>query len=144
MQDPIWDRTQQAKKGRDGCRVPLPWAAEGATFGFGGELAWLPQPDEFGTVAVSSQSGEDDSTLELYREAMRLRRQLQTGEELDWVPTEHPQVLHFVRPNGWHCITNFGIEAVALPNLVLRLSTARLREGRLPGEATAWLSEPPG
>lgn len=144
LRDPIWERTQRAKKGRDGCRVPLPWSTEGATFGFGAELAWLPQPEEFGPAAVSSQSGEGDSTLELYREAMRLRRQLQTGEELAWVPAEHPQILHFVRPNGWHCITNFGTEPVALPNLVLRLSTARLQEDRLPGEATAWMSEPPG
>ena len=35
LQDPIWLRTQNAKKGRDGCRVPLPWHHEGNSFGFG-------------------------------------------------------------------------------------------------------------
>ncbi len=35
---------------------------------------WLPQPDDFGTFAVSEQSGAEDSTLELYRAALALRR----------------------------------------------------------------------
>ena len=35
LQDPIWMRTLQTKKGRDGCRVPLPWTDDGDSFGFG-------------------------------------------------------------------------------------------------------------
>ena len=33
-QDPIWFRTGGADPGRDGCRVPLPWAGVESPFGF--------------------------------------------------------------------------------------------------------------
>jgi alpha-glucosidase len=29
-------------------------------------------------------------------------------EEITWHETGDASVLHFSRPNGWHCITNFG------------------------------------
>jgi alpha-glucosidase len=143
LQDPIWLRTQHAKKGRDGCRVPLPWTSDGKSYGFGAGTGWLPQPASFAGTAVSEQDGHDGSTLEVYREALRLRRQLQTDEQLEWVATDHDDVLHFVRPGGWHCVTNFGTEAVPLPDGVVRLSSGVLTEGILPGETTVWLTEWP-
>ncbi|HEX7203451.1 MAG TPA: glycoside hydrolase family 13 protein, partial [Arthrobacter sp.] len=60
-QDPTFFRTQGAETGRDGCRVPLPWAADKPGFGFAdsfpGEPAspWLPQPAEFGPLAADQQ-----------------------------------------------------------------------------------------
>ena len=30
-EDPTFHRTEGAQKGRDGCRVPLPWSGDGAT-----------------------------------------------------------------------------------------------------------------
>ncbi|MDN5898988.1 MAG: DUF3459 domain-containing protein, partial [Brachybacterium sp.] len=68
--------------GRDGCRVPLPWVQDAPAFGFSpsGE-SWLPQPTEFGPLAVDQQLGADGSVLELYREALRLRRRLRLGEQ---------------------------------------------------------------
>jgi len=143
LQDPIWHRTLNTKKGRDGCRVPLPWSHDGDSYGFGASQAWLPQPAAFSRSAVTAQSGTDGSTLEMYREALRLRRQLQTAERLEWVPTKDPDVLHFVRPGGWHCISNFGTVPVELPEGVLRISSSP-RQGRmLPGETTVWLTEWP-
>ncbi len=71
------------------------------SFGFGAALAHLPQPAWFVRHAVSAQEDEADSTLEMYRAALQLRRELQTGEELTWLETDHPDVLHFTRPNGW-------------------------------------------
>ena len=113
LQDPIWLRTQNTKKGRDGTRVPLPWTAEGESYGFGVSHAHLPQPASFSRTAVAAQLADPGSTLRLYREALRLRRELQTAEELDWVPADEPEVLHFVRPGGrsWHCVTNFGTDS---------------------------------
>jgi alpha-glucosidase len=143
LQDPIWLRTLNTKKGRDGCRVPLPWTGEGDSYGFGDGPSWLPQPAAFSGQAVSAQSGQPGSTLELYREALRVRRQLQTAEELTWVPTDDPQVLHFVRPGGWHCVTNFGAEPAALPAGVVRVASAPLVDDRLPGECTVWFTEWP-
>ena len=143
LQDPIWLRTLNAKKGRDGCRVPLPWTEDGPALGFGSGSAWLPQPAGFATHAVSAQSGRDDSTLELYRSALRTRRALQTAEQLAWVDTGRADVLHFVRPNGWHCVTSFGTEPYALPEGVVRVASAPVEDGQLPGEATAWITDWP-
>jgi alpha-glucosidase len=95
--------------------------------------------------------------LELYREALRVRRQLQTAEELEWVPTGNPDVLHFVRPRGlggcppgngqspggWHCVTNFGTTPIRLTDGVVRVSSVPPTDGTLPGESTAWLTEWP-
>ena len=142
LQDPIWRRTRNTKKGRDGCRVPLPWTTDGNSYGFGGP-SWLPQPVGFSRTAVAAQSGRPGSTLELYREALRVRRQLQTAEELEWIPTDNPDVLHFVRPGGWHCVTNFGTAPVCQPEGVVRVSSVPLTDGTLPGECTAWLTEWP-
>ena len=143
LQDPIWQRTLNEKKGRDGCRVPLPWSHEGASFGFGSGHSWLPQPAGFSKTAVAAQHSQPASTLELYREALRVRRQLQTSEELEWLPSGHPDVLHFVRPGGWHCISNFGAETLALPDGVTRVSSVPHPAGVLPAESTVWLTEWP-
>ena len=143
LQDPIWQRTLNTEKGRDGCRVPLPWTDAGDSYGFGGGSSWLPQPPGFAGHAVSEQAGRPGSTLELYREALRVRRQLQGAEELTWVESRDPQVLHLVRPGGWHCVTNFGAEPVALPDGVVRVASLPLTEGLLPAESTVWLTEWP-
>jgi alpha-glucosidase len=143
LQDPIWMRTLNTKKGRDGCRVPLPWTDEGDSYGFGSGPSWLPQPAGFSRQAVSAQLRNAESTLQLYREALRVRRQLQGAEELEWLPPGHPEVLHFVRPGGWHCVTNFGTESVPLPEGVVRVSSVPLTDGRLPGECTVWLTDWP-
>lgn len=31
--DPVWERSQHTIRGRDGCRVPLPWTT-GSGYGF--------------------------------------------------------------------------------------------------------------
>ena len=63
-----------------------PWTHDGDSYGFAGR-AWL-QPAGFSRTAVSAQSGQDGSTLELYRDALRMRRQLQTVERLEWLPVD--------------------------------------------------------
>ncbi len=139
LQDPIWLRTGHTKKGRDGCRVPLPWTADGPSFGFGDGPGHLPQPADFGPVSVAGQSGDPTSTLELYRTALRLRRELQTVESLEWVPTENPDVLHFVREGGWNCLANFGTEPVALTAGEVLVASGPLDGDRLPAETAVWL-----
>ncbi len=140
LQDPIWLRTQNAKKGRDGCRVPLPWSAQGPAYGFGSGHAWLPQPAGFAAAAVDAQAGSDGSTLELYRTALRVRKSLQTAEQLTWVSTGRDDVLHFVRPNGWQCVTNFGATPYELPAGVVRVASAPVEGGLLAPESSVWLT----
>jgi hypothetical protein len=77
--------------------VPLPWKVEGTSFGFGDGGSHLPQPDWFSKYAVEAQDGTEGSTLELYRTALKLRRELQTSEDLEWVENGNPDVLHFRR-----------------------------------------------
>ncbi len=139
-QDPTFVRTGGAEIGRDGCRVPLPWTADGPSFGFGSNGAHLPQPAWFGGYAVDTQSGNEQSTLSFYRTALALRRQWQTGEELSWVDETADTILHFTRPGGWHCMTNFGAEAVNPPQGPVLVSSAPLDDGMLPPDTTVWVS----
>lgn len=138
-QDPSFFRNKGVEIGRDGCRVPLPWSAEGTSFGFGVGDAHLPQPEWFSEYAVEVQDEQEGSTLELYRQALRLRRELQTAEELTWHETANAEMLHFTRPGGWQVVTNFGDESVELPAGELLVSSRPLEGGRLPANTTAWL-----
>ncbi|MGJ9403981.1 glycoside hydrolase family 13 protein [Arthrobacter sp. KK5.5] len=140
-QDPTFFRNPGVDKGRDGCRVPLPWERDGDSFGFGASGAHLPQPGWFGEYSVEAQDGVPGSTLELYRAALRLRRELQTEETLEWVETGSESVLAFRRPNGWVTVTNFGDEPAPLPEGEVLLGSAPVADGALPGAATAWLKQ---
>jgi len=136
LEDPVASRST-TDKGRDGCRVPLPWSAAGPSYGFGSQAAHLPQPDWFAAYAVSVQEADPDSTLNLYRRALGLRG-LFSGSELSWVESE-PSVLHFARPGGVRCLTNFGAEPVALPAGEILLSSGPLDHALLPSDTTVWL-----
>lgn len=127
--------------GRDGCRVPLPWSASGPSFGFGVGGAHLPQPEWFAEYAVEVEDADPSSTLNLYREALRLRRLLQTEESLEWSEARD-DVLRFSRPNGWQVVMNFGTEPFDLgPDAEHAvLATVALDGSALPGEATAWIA----
>ncbi|MET3510347.1 glycoside hydrolase family 13 protein [Plantibacter sp. MCCC 1A11337] len=124
--------------GRDGCRVPLPWSAQGPSFGFGGAVAHLPQPTWFAEYAVDVEAADPNSTLSLYREALRLRRLLQTEERLEWIETGRPDVVRFVRPNGWQVLTNFGTEPFPLEAEHDAVVLGSLQAGSVPGESTVW------
>ncbi|MCC3279233.1 glycoside hydrolase family 13 protein [Arthrobacter sp. zg-Y40] len=137
-QDPAFFRNAGVEKGRDGCRVPLPWTTEEPSFGFGTGAPHLPQPEWFGPAAVSLQDADTDSTLYFYRRALELRGKRQGAEELAWVPSA-ASVLHFTRPGGWQSITNFGTAAVALPAGTVLHTSASLEGGLLPPDTTAWL-----
>lgn len=142
LQDPIWQRTGHQRKGRDGCRIPLPWTMEGKSFGFGTNGAHLPQPDWFGGFSVEAQDGIAESTLEFYRHALKLRGQLQSYEDLEWISGTGESVLHFRRPGQWQSITNFGREPLALPPGKVLISSSKLTAGQLPPDTTAWLTGP--
>ncbi|EYR61923.1 alpha-amylase [Actinotalea ferrariae CF5-4] len=141
LQDPIWERTEHQEKGRDGCRVPIPWEKDGPSFGFGAsDRPTLPQPAWFGDLSVQAQDGVEGSTLELYREALRLRRELRGDESLEWLHDGEPTTtLHLRRSSGWECVTNFSDAPVPLPAGEVLLASGPLGDGELPGETTVWL-----
>jgi alpha-glucosidase len=140
LEDPMASRSTK-EKGRDGCRVPLPWTPDGPSYGFGVAGAHLPQPDWFGSYAISVQEADPNSTLNLYRRALSLRGQLFVGSDLGWVESES-QVLCFERGGGVRCLANFGSEAIALPSGDVMLTSAPLQAGELPGDTTVWLRTP--
>lgn len=143
LQDPTWFRTGNKVKGRDGCRVPLPWSSAEENFGFGG-TPWLPQPEWFGEHAADAQDGVASSTLEMYRSALKMRRTLQTDESLEWLSEPTATVAHYRRPNGWEVITNFGAASTVLPSCVdlskAVLSSGEPATGTIPAETTLWLA----
>jgi alpha-glucosidase len=145
-QDPTFFRSGGADVGRDGCRVPLPWEPTGPSFGFGAAEAHLPQPAWFGRFAVATQQDSPDSALSLYREALGWRRRLiaqiaDDADSLTWIEAP-PGVLHFRRPGGWHCVTNFSAEPVALPPGELLIASSPTTGPCLPAATTAWLLTP--
>ena len=140
MQDPQFFRNPELGLSRDGCRVPLPWSREGSSFGFGSNGSHLPQPEWYSAVSVEAEDKDPSSTLNFYRKAVNLRKSLVTAQEIKWVKhLFNKNVLHFVRPNGWHCVTNFGTKPVALPKGQVLLSSLPLADGKLPADATAWI-----
>jgi alpha-glucosidase len=143
LQDPTWERSGHTDRGRDGCRVPLPWSGTTAPFGFGpdGSRPWLPQPASWAAHTAERQDGDPASMLNLYRAALRLRRQIpELGEGLLQGLATDGDVLSFRRSPRFVCVTNFGATPVALPDGQVLLTSIELDgEGRLPGDATAWL-----
>jgi alpha-glucosidase len=139
LEDPLVSRSGGREKGRDGARVPLPWTPVGPSLGFGPVAARMPQPPWFADYAVALQEGDPHSTLSLYREALALRRRLPPTADIAWATPTRPDVLHFSRPDGLHCVTNFGPEPIALPCGAVVLASARLEGGLLPQDASAWV-----
>ncbi|MFD7229434.1 glycoside hydrolase family 13 protein [Streptomyces sp. NPDC059881] len=144
IQDPAFHGTAGADPGRDGCRVPLPWEGDEAPFGFSPDATtdpWLPQPPAWKDHTVAAQTGDPDSTLELYRTALHVRRAEPAlgGGELTWLDAGE-DVLAFTRPGGFTCVVNFSERAVDLPEHHERLlASGPLDHGRLPSATAAWL-----
>ncbi len=139
MQDPAYFRSGGIEKGRDGCRVPIPWLADGPSFGFGSTVAHLAQPPWFGASSVEVEEHDPSSTLRLYQHALSARRKLQGAADLDWLSDANEPVLHFRRPGGWQSVTNFGIEPVTLPAGTVVVASGPLDGDRLPPDTTAWI-----
>ena len=139
IQDPVFERSHGAEKGRDGCRIPLPWTADGPSFGFSISAAHLPQPSWFSPLSVQAQEHDPASTLTLYRQALSWRRKLQAAENLEWLPGTNGQVLHFRRPGGWQSVTNFGSRAVPRPHGTVVVASSSLHGDLLPADTTVWL-----
>ena len=125
-QDPTWFRTKGKRVGRDGCRVPLPWeSGVNASNGFStnGE-SWLPQPEAFRRLARDTQRGVAGSTLELYKRALKVRKDLGLGAgDFRWAPEfENENSIAYVN-KGVAVVANFGEEPVVLPKGELLLTT---------------------
>lgn len=174
LEDPTPFRTRgrYTEKGRDGCRVPLPWNSQdapheaswdsrfgtGASFGFspsdataGSQSAdpHLPQPLWYKDFAVDVEQQDPTSMLSLYKACLSHRAALLTSAHntsVTWLD-EGDEVIAYTRQaadnSGYTAIasiTNFGKNAVALPEGDLILSSIQLDDpALLPQDASAWI-----
>jgi len=145
-QDPTWERSGHTSRGRDGCRVPIPWEGGDPSYGFGpSEKSWLPQPEVFGELAVARQQGVPGSTLELYRTLLGLRREHRLGRgELSWLDLGEDVVAFEVTSETGapvRLIANVGGPNVPLPadaEVLVCSEDVDLGDG-LPADCAAWL-----
>ncbi|NYH93122.1 glycoside hydrolase family 13 protein [Actinopolymorpha rutila] len=110
IKDPMYHRSNGTRPGRDGCRVPLPWTTSpDHHHGFSPPAtttpAWLPQPPTWADLAADTQHHTTTSTLNLYRQALALRRTIPdlTTTTLTWHNNTPPGLLALSR--GTHLTT---------------------------------------
>jgi alpha-glucosidase len=151
-QDPNFFRTNGEVKGRDGCRVPLPWSGDAPPYGFTTGEPWLPQPLDWAPLTAAAQEADDHSTLAVYKRALKARKAspaLGDGE-LIWRESGHKDVLVVERPGttGVLVVLNTGTAARAVDApgevLVSSLPVSRDADGLLvvPPECCAWVALP--
>ncbi|HYJ76065.1 MAG TPA: glycoside hydrolase family 13 protein [Kineosporiaceae bacterium] len=143
LQDPTWEKSGRTERGRDGCRVPIPWAPSGPSLGFGAAEPWLPQPASWAGLSVEAEEADPDSMLQLYRRALQLRHELPalgagSGRNVEWLDLGEG-LLAFRREPGFTCLVNTGTAAVALPDGDVLLASRELTEGQLPPDSAVWL-----
>ncbi|WP_189828898.1 DUF3459 domain-containing protein, partial [Streptomyces subrutilus] len=140
-QDPSFFKENGQDGLRDGCRVPIPWSGDRAPYGFGDGGSWLPQPAEWAGLSVAAQTGDPASTLELYRAALRVRRErpeLGAGDAVEWL--DAPAGVLAFRRGGFVCTVNTTGEPVRLPapGTVLLASTDPVDPELLPADSAVW------
>jgi alpha-glucosidase len=148
LQDPVWERSGYTRRGRDGCRVPLPWEGDETPFGFTSSDArpWLPIPASWRDAAVHAQLADPGSMLSLYRDSLRIRRKhpaLGDGS-LTWLDAPEGALV-FARQPGFVCAVNLGSgpQGVAGSYDVLHASgpvEATTNGVTLPADTAVWLS----
>jgi len=146
LRDPAWEQSGHTNRGRDGCRVPLPWSGDGPPFGFGqpGSSPWLPQPSAWKALTAARQQDDPGSMLNLYRAAIALRRTLDALGDgpLEWLPDVADGVLAFLRGRDFVCAVNYSAaEAWPLPEgAAVLLASGSLPDWRLPPDTAVWLA----
>ncbi len=140
LEDPIVLRTGLAERGRDGCRVALPWDTSAPSFGFGTASPRLPQPASWGAFSAASQEADPTSFLHFTRAALRVRKEnlLHQPDTCDWVELGD-DVVAFDRGDV-RCIVNFSDTPFQLPeDSLILLASDEVRSGTLPGNGGVWI-----
>ena len=150
LTDPAFFRSGGQVRGRDGCRVPLPWSGQIPPFGFStkGVTAWLPQPSTWEKLTAQSQQRDEGSMLSWYQRLLQLRRDepsLGSGR-LQWVsdPDDpeaeqiHLRLLSEGRP--LELVVNLGSKPVPLPDGIIVAASGETPAGVLPPDTSALLA----
>jgi alpha-glucosidase len=132
-QDPVFHRTGGARRGRDGCRIPIPWTTEPPAYGFTTGEPWLPMPEDWGERSVEAQTGDEGTMLELFRSALARR----PGGDFAW--EESPSGTLVFRRGDTVCAVNVDGEPVELPAGDVLLASGPLEGRRLTADTAAWI-----
>jgi alpha-glucosidase len=107
-QDPAFIRSGGSDKGRDECRVPIPWDSTLPNYGYGTGTPWLPQPKDWAQYAMDTEAKDSDSSWALYKKSLSLRHSHPAlgGEGVPiWIDAPEG-VMHFTREPGLEVIVN--------------------------------------
>jgi alpha-glucosidase len=141
LQDPVWLRSGRTERGRDACRVPMPWSGSAPPFGFSSNPnTWLPMPAEWAPLTVAEQLADPASTLNFFRTILRLRRNIFQFHDrtIEWLPNK-PEILAF-RSGGVLCLLNTSAEAVPIP-LGQVIAASAATDGAIAPESAVWIVE---
>lgn len=146
LQDPVWRRSGFTNRGRDGCRIPLPWEGVTPPYGFSATPGtWLPMPNGWAGYAVEAQLENPDSTLSLCRQAVQLRREHHgfTGSEVEWYGA--PPGCFAFRRKGSELVCALNTSDVPVPvppgQALLSSGPLPLSGDALPPDTAVWLTE---
>jgi alpha-glucosidase len=142
LRDPTWERSGHTVRGRDGCRIPVPWRGDTPPFGFSTSAdTWLPIPPEWESLTVERQLLNADSTLSFFQHALEIRRSRVefAGDNVDWLDAPRDTLAFARGDDGLRCVLNAGTQPIPLPDGEPILTSAPLVDGKLPANAAAWL-----
>jgi alpha-glucosidase len=147
LTDPRWKMSGYLDRGRDGCRVPLPWTSQPACgFGFSSNAAlsladlWLPQSSWMSAYSAQSQDGVAGSTLSFYQEALAIRKEEEgLGDgSMQWIDAGK-DVVAYSRAGNFACYINFG-DSIELPQgAKVLITSGPLQDNFLPKDTAVWL-----
>jgi alpha-glucosidase len=144
-QDPFFIHSGGKQRGRDGCRVPLPWRKGRPNAGFSKAAPWLPMPAGWDQFAVDAQEGRADSMLAFYQRVLALRRPLvrTLPNRMTWRRSRQGVLLY--ERGSLTVAVNFLAQPVDLETrgrlMIGSHPLVRVRDGRLrlPPNSAAWL-----
>ena len=147
LTDPIWKMSGFKDRGRDGCRVPIPWkTSPHGAFGFSTrdsltpDEAWLPASSWWGQYSAESQENDPNSTLNIYRRALAVRKnEVGLGDgPMEWINTRK-DVVAFSRPGNFACYINFGADYQLPAGSEVLVASGPLKDGLLPTDTAVWV-----
>ncbi|MDO4913057.1 MAG: glycoside hydrolase family 13 protein [Bifidobacteriaceae bacterium] len=164
LEDPtaFFTRKNLIQKGRDGCRVPLPWVAADAqgeddfitsgSFGFTKQNSsktskpHLPQPTWYKEFAVDVEEKQDDSMLNLYKQVLLKRAEVLTATkntDCELLKLRDDVIAYkrvcLDKSKYFISVTNFGTESYPLPSGTIIMSSTSFSGNLLPQDTTAWM-----
>jgi alpha-glucosidase len=142
LQDPVWELSGRTRRGRDRCRVPMPWENCAPGYGFTAGDPWLPVPPGYGLLAAADQLEDTGSMLSLVRRAVELRKTHPgfAGGTLEWFGAPEGCLAFRRAGTTLVCALNTSAEAVPLPPGDVLLTSGPLHEDLLPPDTAAWLA----